>query len=315
MNKSNTGRFAPSPSGYMHIGNLLAMLLAWLDARHLGGELVFRMEDLDPARSNVKYAEAIADDLRWLGLDWDCGYPDPAFCQSRRSALYEDAFASLAASGLVYPCWCSRAERLAASAPHPGELQHDPGCRCARFDESERRRLMESGRRPAWKLRVPDIAVTIEDAHYGAVTHDLARDDGDFILRRADGVFAYQLAVSVDDAAMGIGRVVRGRDLLSSAPKQAWLITQLGGEPPVYAHAPLLLSGERKLSKRMGDLSTQALRSRFTPEALLGQLAHAAGLIDRPEPVSARELAAGFDWSRVTRDDIPLPPAPLPEEP
>ncbi len=314
MNKSNTGRFAPSPSGYMHIGNLLAMLLAWLDARHLGGKLVFRMEDLDPARSNVKYAEAIADDLRWLGLDWDCGYPDPAFCQSRRSALYEDAFATLAARGLIYPCWCSRTERLAASAPHPGELQHDPGCRCAHLDGNERRRLMESGRRPAWKLRVPDVDITVEDAHYGAVTRNLARDDGDFILRRADGVFAYQLAVSVDDAAMGIDRVVRGRDLLSSAPKQAWLITQLGGEPPVYAHTPLLLSGERKLSKRMGDLSTQTLRSRFTPEALLGHLANAAGLIDRPEPVSARELAADFDWSRVTLDDIPLPPTLLPEK-
>ncbi len=308
MNKSNTGRFAPSPSGYMHMGNLLSMLLAWLDARRLGGKLIFRMEDLDPVRSDPVYAAAIADDLRWLGLDWDLGYPDPAFSQSRRTALYEDAFALLSEQGLVYPCWCSRAERLAAAAPHPGEAQHDPGCRCAHLTQSERRALEQSGRRPAWKLRVPDLDVTVRDAHYGPITRNLARDDGDFIIRRSDGVFAYQLAVSLDDAAMGVGRVVRGRDLLTCAPRQAWLIGLLGGQPPVYAHGPLLLTDRRKLSKRLGDLSTQTLRRRFTPEALIGRLAFAAGLLDRPESVSARELAADFDWSRVSREDIPLSP-------
>ena len=164
MNKSNTGRFAPSPSGYMHMGNLLSMLLAWLDARRLDGKLIFRMEDLDPARSDPVYAAAIADDLRWLGLDWDLGYPDPAFSQSRRTALYEDAFALLSEQGLVYPCWCSRAERLAAAAPHPGEAQHDPGCRCAHLTQSERRALEQSGRRTsrsATRITAPSPAISL----------------------------------------------------------------------------------------------------------------------------------------------------------
>ncbi len=308
MNKSNTGRFAPSPSGYMHMGNLLSMLLAWLDARRLGGSIVFRMEDLDPARSGDEYAAAIAADLQALGLDWDSGYPQKEYCQSARTALYEEAFDRLRRDGLVYPCWCSRAERLAASAPHPGEQHRDPGCRCARLTEHERQEYALSGRKPAWKIRVPDKTITVHDAHYGPVTQNLARDCGDFIVRRSDGVFAYQFAVSLDDAAMGIGRVVRGRDLLDSAPRQAWLIELFGGTAPVYAHGPLLVTDGHKLSKRLGDLSTQALLQRCSPQALIGLLAHAAGLIDRPEPIEPRELAADFDWAKVSLTDIPLPP-------
>ena len=134
------GRFAPSPSGYMHMGNLLSMLLAWLDCRALDGELIFRMEDLDPARSKPEYAEKMAEDLRWLGLDWDRGWPWEAdYAQSKRTAVYEDAFRSLLERDLVYPCWCTRSERLAAaSAPHPGEREHDSGCRCARLDRAGR---------------------------------------------------------------------------------------------------------------------------------------------------------------------------------
>lgn len=304
MNKSNTGRFAPSPSGYMHMGNLLSMLLAWLDARSLGGSIVFRMEDLDPARSSREYAEAIAADLRRLGLDWERGYPAPEYCQSARTALYTDAFEALRRQGLVYPCWCSRAERLAASAPHPGEQHRDPGCRCAHLTQGERLALETSGRRPAWKLRVPDIDITVRDAHYGARTQNLARDCGDFIVRRADGVFAYQFAVSFDDAAMGIGRVVRGRDLLDSAPRQAWLIGLFGGEVPTYAHGPMILTDGRKMSKRLGDLSTEALLQRHSPEALIGILAHAIGLLDRPEPIPARELLPLFSWDKISREDV-----------
>lgn len=311
MNKSNTGRFAPSPSGYMHMGNLLSMLLAWLDARKQGGPIVFRMEDLDPARSSNEYAAAIAADLRTLGLDWDSGWPEKEYCQSARTALYEDAFDCLRRQGLLYPCWCSRAERLAASAPHPGEQHRDPGCRCAHLTQGERLALEASGRRPAWKIRVPDRDVTVNDAHYGTLTQNLARDCGDFIVRRADGVFAYQFAVSFDDAAMDIGRVVRGRDLLDSAPRQAWLIALFGGSAPVYAHGPLLVADGRKMSKRLGDLSTQALLQRHTPQALVGMLAHAVGLIDRPEPVAAHELVADFDWAKVSREDVPMPPALL----
>ena len=307
MEKSVVGRFAPSPSGYLHMGNLLAMLLAWLDCRALGGELVFRMEDLDPARSKPEYIAALANDLRWLGLDWDRGWPDPAYAQSKRRALYEEAFRELQARDLVYPCWCSRAERLAAaSAPHPGEQQADFGCRCARLSRAEREEQLRGGRPPAWKLRCPDETISINDGHYGPYAQNLAREGGDCIIRRADGVFAYQLAVSVDDRDMGVTRVVRGRDLLSSAPRQKWLIETLGGAAPDYCHGPLISSGEGKLSKRLGSLSTRQLRLDYTPEALVGRLACLCGLIDREEALTPRELLSVFSWDRVKTEDIPI---------
>lgn len=304
MNKSIRGRFAPSPSGYMHIGNLLSMLLAWLDARHQNGELVFRMEDLDPARSREEYAQAMADDLRWLGLDWDEGYPQPAFCQSRRSGIYEEAFEALKARDLVYPCYCSRAERLAASAPHPGEQHREPGCRCAHLSPKERRVMEQQGRRPAWKIRVPDRTIRITDEHYGPLEQNLAQDVGDFIVRRSDGVFAYQLAVTLDDALMGVNRVVRGRDLLESSPRQAWLMELWGAPVPVYAHGPLILFDRRKMSKRLGDLSTKELRKHHRPEELVGEMAFWLGLTDRQEAISARELLPHFDWKKIIREDI-----------
>ena len=301
------GRFAPSPSGYMHLGNLLAMLLAWLDCRALGGELIFRMEDLDPARSKRVYMEALEEDLRWLGLDWDRGWPDPAYAQSRRGGIYEEAFRTLEARGLVYPCWCSRSERLAAaSAPHPGEREHDGGCRCAHLSAAEREARLASGRAPAWKLRCPDETILVRDGHYGDYFQNPAREIGDFIIRRADGVFAYQLAVSVDDKAMGVTRVVRGRDLLSSAPRQKWLIETLGGTAPDYCHSPLITSGAGKLSKRLGSLSTQELRRSMRPEEVIGRLAFLCGLLDREEPVTAAELLPSFSWARVRREDIEI---------
>lgn len=306
MNSTVTGRFAPSPSGYMHMGNLLAMLLAWLDARALGGRMVFRMEDLDPARSKTEYIQALEKDLRWLGLDWDVGWPDPAYAQSRRGAVYEEAFRALERRGLVYPCYCSRTERLAASAPHPGQARADGRCPCARMTKAQRAAMEAMGRRPAWKVRVPEKNIAVQDGHYGLYTQNLALDCGDFIIRRADGVFAYQLAVSVDDMAMGVTRVVRGRDLLSSAPRQAWLIETLGGTPPAYCHAPLLASGGDKLSKRLGSLSTQALRRSLTPQALTGKLAFLCGLLEREEPVCPGELLSAFRWDRVVREDIEI---------
>lgn len=302
------GRFAPSPSGYMHMGNLLAMLLAWLDCRALNGEMVFRMEDLDPARSKPAFAAAMADDLRWLGLDWDRGWPEEeGYAQSMRTAIYEEAFAALKARDLVYPCWCTRSERLAAaSAPHPGEREYDSGCRCARMTKAERETMENVGRRPAWKLRCPDEAITVLDGHYGAFTQNPAREAGDFIVRRADGVFAYQLAVSVDDMLMGVTRVVRGRDLLSSAPRQKWLIETLGGTAPEYCHCPLLTGGAGKLSKRLGSLSTQVLRKEKRPEEVVGELAFLCGLTDSAAPVTARELIPGFSWEKVRMEDVPL---------
>ena len=300
------GRFAPSPSGYMHLGNLLSMLLAWLDCRALGGRMIFRMEDLDPDRSRPEYIRAMADDLRWLSLDWDEGWPDPAYGQSSRSEIYEDAFRDLQRRELVYPCYCTRAQRLAASAPHPGEDRKETGCPCARLTAAERIALETSGRRPAWKIRVTDETITVADGHYGNLSQNLARDVGDFIIRRSDGVFAYQLAVTVDDMVMGVTRVVRGRDLLASAPRQAWLIRTMGGTPPDFCHGPLLTSPDGKLSKRLGSLSTQVLRQTHTPEAVVGILAHMAGLRPTAEPVTAQALLQDFSWERVVREDIPI---------
>ena len=303
------GRFAPSPSGYMHMGNLLAMLLAWLDCRSLGGEMIFRMEDLDPARSKPVFAEAMADDLRWLGLDWDRGWPEEeAYAQSKRTAIYEEAFETLRERDLVYPCWCTRSERLAsASAPHPGEREHDSGCRCAHMTAAEQKTMLLTGRHPAWKLRSPDEAITVPDGHYGPFTQDPAREVGDFIIRRADGVFAYQLAVSVDDMRMGVTRVVRGRDLLSSAPRQKWLIETLGGAAPDYCHCPLLTGGGTgKLSKRLGSLSTQVLRKEKRPEEVLGTLSYLCGLTETADPVSALELIPLVSWEKIRTEDIAL---------
>ncbi len=163
-----------------------------------------------------------------------------------------------------------------------------------------------SGRKPAWKLRCPDREIRLEDGHYGLIVQNPARDVGDFIIRRADGVFAYQLAVSVDDMRMGVTRVVRGRDLLNSAPRQKWLIETLGGRAPDYCHAPLLTSGGGKLSKRLGSLSTRELRKELRPEQLVGRLAFLCGLIDREEPVTPRELLRDFSWDKVMREDIPI---------
>ena len=307
MSTNVVGRFAPSPSGYLHMGNLLAMLLAWLDCRALGGRMLFRMEDLDPARSKALYRDCMADDLRWLGLDWDFGWPEPGYAQSARTAVYEEAFRELQRRELVYPCWCSRAERLAAaSAPHPGEAEFDSGCRCAHLSAKERLARELSGRRPAWKLRCPDRTVRVDDGHYGPVVQNLARDAGDFIIRRADGVFAYQLAVSVDDMRMSVTRVVRGRDLLSSAPRQKWLIETLGGTAPSYCHAPLLTDGAGKLSKRLGSLSTQVLRRETTPEALTGRLACLCGLAETDAPVTPRALIPRFSWEKIKKDDVEM---------
>ena len=250
----------------------------------------------------------MAEDLRWLGLDWDRGWPQEAgYAQSERTALYEAAFRRLDALGLVYPCWCSRSKRLAAaSAPHPGEQEADLACRCSGMTQAEREALLRSGRTPAWKLKCPDRSIRIIDGHYGAFTQNPAREAGDCIIRRSDGVFAYQLAVSVDDMHMGITRVVRGRDLLASAPRQKWLIETLGGRAPAYCHSPLLTGEKGKLSKRLGSLNTLCLRKEKRPEEVVGELAFLCGLRDRREAVSAKELIPEFQWEKVKREDIPI---------
>lgn len=300
---NNTGRYAPSPSGVMHLGNLAACLLAWLDIRKLGGRLVFRMEDLDPERSSAEFAQNIASALTRLGLNWDEGYPAAGYSQGERTALYEDVFGQLLRKDMLYPCYCSRSERLAASAPHPGEQRSDPGCKCRHFSAAQRRELEAAGRRPAWKIKVPDKTISFTDGHYGSFSENLA-ESGDFIIKRSDGVFAYQLAVSFDDMDMGIDRVVRGRDLLSSTARQIWLISELGGTAPQYCHAPLLVTdGSRKLSKRFGDLNTDALLEKYSPEELLGYIAGLLGISDGSTE-SAGSLLERFSWDSVAKDDI-----------
>ena len=287
----------------MHLGNLAACLLAWLDIRKLGGRLIFRMEDLDPERSSAEFAQNIASALTRLGLNWDEGYPAAGYSQGERTALYEDVFGLLLKKDMLYPCYCSRSERLAASAPHPGEQRTDPGCKCRHFSAAQRRELEAAGRRPAWKIKVPDKTISFTDGHYGSCSENLA-ESGDFIIKRSDGVFAYQLAVSFDDMDMGIDRVVRGRDLLSSTARQIWLISELGGTALQYCHAPLLVTdGSRKLSKRFGDLNTDALLERYSPEELLGYIAGLLGISDGSAE-SAGSLLEHFSWDSVAKDDI-----------
>lgn len=294
------GRFAPSPSGKMHLGNLFSFLMAWCSARAKGGEIVLRMEDLDPQRTGAEYAALIRRDLLRFGLDWDREVP----CQSVRTAAYDEAFARLAAMGLVYPCYCSRAEVHAASAPHLGESEYVYPGTCRNLTPAER---AAKTRRPAWRLRVPAVEWTVRDGLQGDYTENLERDCGDFVIRRADGVYAYQLAVVVDDADNGVTEVVRGRDLLSSAPRQKYLFHLLGKPAPEYCHVPLLMAPDgRRLSKRDGDLDLDTLLQRLSPEQIIGSLAFAAGLTERREPISARELAGSFDWSRVRKENISL---------
>ena len=207
----STGRYAPSPSGRMHLGNLMCCLLAWLSAKSKGGQVLLRIEDLDTQRCPRSYADAIVDDLAWLGLAADG--PTPPVYQSDRSEIYQRYFDELSRRGLVYPCFCSRSQLHAASAPHrsDGQVIYAGTCRGLTPAEIAER---SKTRAPAWRVQVPDEVIAFEDGHMGHYEENLARDCGDFFLRRADGVFAYQLAVVVDDALMGVDEVVRGSDLL-----------------------------------------------------------------------------------------------------
>ena len=297
-----SGRFAPSPSGRMHLGNALSAMLAWLSAKRQGGEILLRIEDLDPARSKAEYARGIMDDFRWLGLLWDRRATD----QSRRGEAYAAALCQLEQMNLIYPCYCSRDQLHAASAPHAsdGRVIYAGTCRNL---TPEQRAVMT--KKPSLRIRLPDREISFRDGLQGDVRMNLQREFGDIILRRADGVAAYQLAVVVDDGTEGVTEVVRGRDLLSSTPVQLFLYELLGLTPPRFYHVPMLLAPDgRRLSKRDRDLDFGYLRQHFSPEEIIGLLGHLAGLMERWEPVSARELACDFSWSRVKQSDIILDP-------
>jgi len=305
------GRFAPSPSGRMHLGNLLCALLAWLSVRSKGGRYVLRIEDLDTARCRPAYAAQLEDDLRWLGLDWDeggsLGGPSAPYEQSKRTALYAAALEELERQGVVYPCFCTRAQLHAASAPHREDgLTVYPGtCRRLTAEEIAEKRKT---RPPALRLRVPEETIQFTDGHMGVVSEFLPTECGDFLLRRSDGLYAYQLAVVVDDAAMGVTEVVRGADLLSSTPRQLLLYRLLGLTPPKFYHFPLLLDSQgRRLSKRDGSLGLDVLREKYGPEEIVGKLAYLAGLNPSAGPRTPAELVPSFDWNRVPLEDIPLP--------
>lgn len=299
------GRYAPSPSGRMHLGNLLCCLLAWLSAKSKGGQVLLRIEDLDTMRCPRIYADAIEDDLRWLGLAADG--PTPPVYQSERSDLYQEYFDRLAAAGLVYPCFCSRSQLHAASAPHRADGQVVYAGTCRGLTPLEVAEKIKS-RAPAWRVKVPAEEIAFEDGHLGRYAENLAADCGDFYLRRADGVFAYQLAVVVDDALMGVSEVVRGADLVSSTPRQLWLYRTLGLPAPEFYHLPLLLAADgRRLSKRDGDQSLEHLRSVYAPEEIIGRLAFVCGLQQKPTPRTPAELAADFDWRKVPKTDLFLP--------
>lgn len=308
---TTVGRFAPSPSGRIHLGNLLCCLLAWLSARQQGGRVILRIEDLDTARCRPEYARQMMEDLRWLGLTWDegpeTGGPDEPYFQSQRTALYQAALDKLSGKGLVYPCFCTRAELHAASAPHreDGQAVYPGTCRRLTPEQAAKRART---RPPAMRLRVPDEDWGFTDGHMGFYEENLARDCGDFLLRRSDGLSAYQLAVVVDDAAMGVTEVVRGADLLPSTPRQLYLYHLLELQPPRFCHVPLLLAPDgRRLSKRDADAGLDDLRPRLAAEELLGKLAYLAGFHPSAAPRTAGELLGEFDWDRVPREEIRFP--------
>ena len=291
------GRFAPTPSGRMHLGNVFAALIAWLSVRSKGGSMLLRMEDLDTQRTNDQYAAVLREDLLWLGLDWDIETPP----QSKRSAIYDQYFEKLRSYDLLYPCYCTRSQLHNVNAPHLSDGTYVYPGTCRNLTQRPVDRV------PSWRVEVPDRIWEFEDLVFGRQTENLVTDCGDFVVRRADGVYVYQLAVTVDDGEAGVTEVVRGMDLLGSCARQMYLQSLFGFPHPTYGHVPMLLSGDgRRLSKRDKDLDLGQLRLHRTPEQLIGTLAYSAGLIDRNIPISARELSAHFDWRNLHKDHICL---------
>lgn len=305
-NRPVVGRFAPSPTGRMHAGNIYAALLAWLVAKSQGGTIVLRIEDLDRDRSKAEYISAVQRDFELLGLTWDHG----PFFQHDRDEAYLEAFSALERRGLVYPCFCTRADLHAASAPHRGEKFVYPGiCRGLTTEQIAEKSMR---RAPAQRLRVPDDTYSFEDMVQGRYKQNLAHDCGDFLIRRSDQAFAYQLAVVVDDAAQGVTSIVRGVDLLCSTPQQLYLQELLGLDHPRYAHIPLLVAEKnRRLSKRDHDAGIEELLARFkTPEAIIGHIAGICGLAPTCDPATPEQLLATFDVARLPElfsDPVQIP--------
>lgn len=291
------GRFAPSPTGRMHLGNVCAALISWLSIKSKGGKWVLRIEDLDPQRARPEYAAQIEEDLLRLGLAWDEGGSAdvaglPSYVQSRRSEIYRDALLKLQSKGLLYRCRCSRADIMATQAPHQsdGRIVYSGRCRPAcrpPFDDFD----IDASGEGSIRVWVPDREIRFTDRWMGAQSVNLASHCGDFVVRRSDGAWAYQLAVVVDDALMGITEVVRGEDLLLSSAQQIYLYEELGFDPPEFAHFPLIRNeAGQRLSKRDHAESLESLFARHTPEEIIGLAAYRIGLLDHPTPSSPSAL-------------------------
>jgi glutamyl-tRNA synthetase len=302
-------RFAPAPSGSIHVGNARTALFSWLHARHHGGAFILRIEDTDVSRVTEEAVHGLIESLRWLGLDWDegpdVGGPHAPYRQSQRRDLYRDRVEALRAAGHAYPCYCTpeeleqrRREALARGEP-PG---YDG--RCRRLSEAERARFEAEGRPAAIRFAMPEREWVVHDLVKGEVRF-APGSLRDFVLVRSDGSPTFLLAVAVDDLSMGVSHVIRGEDLLTSAPRNAAVIEALGGEPPAYAHVPLIVGSDRQpLSKRHGSTSVEAFREQgFLPEALLNYLALLGWSKDEHTTFLTREeLVASFDLSRVSRN-------------
>ena len=291
---NSDGRFAPSPTGPLHLGNLRTALLAWLFARSAGAQFLLRVEDLDRSRVRPGIEETQLSDLRALGLDWD----GPAVRQSERLELYEDAIARLEAGELLYPCYCTRAEiRAAASAPHGISAADRYSGTCRELTAAQRAVHEAAGRPPALRVRSEDVRIVFQDRLLGRIEEEV----DDFVVRRNDGTFSYQLAVVVDDAAQGIGEVVRGADLADSTPRQILLVRLLGLPEPTYTHVPLVLGPDgQRLAKRHGAV---ALSDRPEgPDEVRSWMARTLGLAETGETPSMEDLLERFDPHRLPRE-------------
>lgn len=306
------GRFAPSPSGRMHFGNILCAMLGYLSAKSKGGDYILRIEDLDNIRCTKENSKQVLDDLDWFGIKFDNInfiktdiINNKSIYQSERTDVYKHFEQILQDKGLVYPCFCTRAELHAASAPHlsDGRVIYTGTCKNLTADE-----IKSKTRKPAMRVDVPDIKISFIDGVKGKYTEDLTSECGDFIIKRSDGVYAYQLAVTVDDGLMGVNEVVRGHDLIGSTARQIWLHELFGFTPPKFYHMPLLVAPDgRRLSKRDKDLDLGFIRQHMKPQTLIGILAFTCGLIDKKEDISLDELIKIFSWDKIPNKDLILP--------
>jgi glutamyl-tRNA synthetase len=312
------GRLAPSPTGGLHLGHARTFLIAWLAARSAGGRLIFRLEDLDSSRVRNEAAASAIEDLRWLGLDWDegpdVGGPSAPYVQSQRLALYDDALEQLKVRELVYPCTCTRADiARAASAPHQGDEGPTYPGTCAGRRAADAAAL---GDWPfAWRFGVLEGAVAWHDLALGEVAVDPAHVGGDFVVGRSTGEPAYQLAVVVDDAAMGVTQVIRGDDLVSSTPRQLTLYRSLGLREPTFGHVPLVVdSAGKRLAKRDQAIKLSTVREGgVSPGKLVGWLARSCGWSESLETSAPRDWVERFDLSSLPRAPWMLTPELLSE--